>query len=189
MAKIIRVNVKEVTKHFEQLQHPSSLVSRRHPLISVVVISILAVLSGANGPTAIAAWANDKKDLLRRVLPLPGGVFQKDVYRRALSALKPAAFQSCFANWLKSLRGRIGGEVAEGQRPVFAVDGKTARRSHDRRNGLGPLHAVSVWASDRGLTLGQVATEGKSKEITAIPELLRLVDVGGAIITVDAMGT
>jgi predicted transposase YbfD/YdcC len=103
-------------------------------------------------------------------------------------ALKPAAFQACFANWLRSLRAAAATATGVTQ-PVLAVDGKTARRSHDRKNGLGALHSVSVWASDFGLSLGQVACAEKSNEITAIPELLRLVDIQGAIITIDAMGT
>jgi predicted transposase YbfD/YdcC len=155
--------------------------------ISVVVISLMAVLSGANGPTAIAAWANDKKDFLLSLLPLPNGIPQKDVYRRVLSALNPAGFQACFANWLQSLRAKAA-EASGVEQPVFAVDGKTLRRSHDRRNGLGALHSVSMWATEFGLSLGQVATDEKSNEITAIPELLRLVDIQGAIITIDAMG-
>ena len=103
-------------------------------------------------------------------------------------ALKPAAFQACFANWLRSLRDAAATATGVKQ-PVLAVDGKTARRSHDRKNGLGALHSVSVWASDFGLSLGQLACAEKSNEITAIPELLRLVDIKGAIITIDAMGT
>ena len=102
--------------------------------------------------------------------------------------LKPGAFQACFANWLQSLRAKAAAATGV-ERPVLAVDGKTARRSHDRKHGLGALHAVSVWASEFGLSLGQVACAEKSNEITAIPELLRLVDIQGAIITIDAMGT
>ena len=105
-----------------------------------------------------------------------------------LMALRPGAFQACFVNWLKSLRATAAAATGVEQ-PVLAVDGKTARRSHDRKNGLGALHSVSVWASEFGLSLGQVACAEKSNEITAIPELLRLVDIKGAIITIDAMGT
>jgi predicted transposase YbfD/YdcC len=121
-------------------------------------------------------------------LPLPNGIPQKDVYRRVLSALKPEAFQACFASWLQTLRALAEGDTGVKQ-PTFAVDGKTLRRSHDRRKGLGALHSVSLWAAEYGLTLGQVATEEKSNEITAIPELLKLVDIKGTIITIDAMGT
>jgi predicted transposase YbfD/YdcC len=102
--------------------------------------------------------------------------------------LKPDAFQQCFASWLTSLRATAA-SVCGVDQPILAVDGKTARRSHDRKNDLGALHAVSVWASEFGLSLGQVACAEKSNEITAIPELLRLVDIQGTIITIDAMGT
>jgi predicted transposase YbfD/YdcC len=105
-----------------------------------------------------------------------------------LMAVRPGAFQACFVNWLNSLRATAAAATGEEQ-PVLAVDGKTARRSHDRKKGLGALHSVSVWASEFGLSLGQVACAEKSNEITAIPELLRLVDIKGAIITIDAMGT
>jgi predicted transposase YbfD/YdcC len=154
----------------------------------VVVIALLAVLAGAGGPTAIARWAALKEDLLSQVLDLPNRVPRKDVFRRVLMALKPAAFQACFANWLRSLRTEAAAGTGVGQ-PVLAVDGKTSRRSHDRNKGLGALHSVSVWAGEYGLSLGQVACDERSNEITAIPELLRLVDIRGAIVTIDAMGT
>jgi predicted transposase YbfD/YdcC len=182
------VRLDEVVGFFDELEDPRSTINRQHPLSSVVVISLLAVLAGASGPTAIARWAALKEELLLKVLDLPYGVPRKDVFRRVLMLLKPAAFQSCFANWLQSLRARAA-EANCIEQPVLAIDGKTLRRSHDRRNGLGALHAVSVWASDFGLSLGQVACAEKSNEITAIPELLRLVDIKGAIITIDAMGT
>jgi predicted transposase YbfD/YdcC len=188
MTDIQRIGVDEIIGHFAELEDPRSAVNRQHPLDSGVVIALMAVLAGAAGPTAIAKWAALKEEFLLRVLDLPSGVPRKDVFRRVLMALKPGAFQACFASWLRSLRGAAA--TATGvQQPVLAVDGKTARRSHDRRNGLGALHSVSVWASDFGLSLGQVACAEKSNEITAIPELLRLVDIEGAIITIDAMGT
>src|SRR5204863_5934480 len=109
---------------------------------SVVVIALLAVLAGAGGPTAIARWAALKEEWLARVLDLPNGVPRKDVFRRVLMALKPAAFQACFAGWLRSLRAEAVAETGVEQ-PVLAVDGKTARRSHDRNHGLGALHAVT----------------------------------------------
>jgi len=147
----------------------------------------MAVLAGASGPTAIAEWAATKEEFLIEALDLPNGVPRKDVFRRVLMALKPAAFQACYVNWLNSLRGRAA--AASGvEQPVLAIDGKTLRRSHDRKNGLGALHSVSIWASEFGLSLGQVACAEKSNEITAIPEILRLVDIKGAIITIDAIG-
>jgi predicted transposase YbfD/YdcC len=188
MADVRRTGLDEVVKCFQDLEDPRSTVNRRHPLASVLVIALLAVLAGAGGPTAIAAWAATKQDLLARVLDLPHGVPGKDVFRRVLMTLRPAAFRACFVDWLGSLRGAAAAATGVTQ-PVFAVDGKTARRSHDRKNGLGALHCVSVWASEYGLSLGQVACAEKSNEITAIPELLGLVDIKGAIITIDAMGT
>jgi predicted transposase YbfD/YdcC len=184
----VHVSLDEIVGYFDELEDPRSTINLQHPLVSVVVIALMAVLAGAGGPTAIARWAKIKKDFLLKVLPLPRGIPCKDVFRRVLALVKPAAFQACFVNWLQSLRAKAS--TASGvERPTFAVDGKTARRSHDRRKGLGALHAVSVWASEFGLSLGQLACEEKSNEITAIPELLRLVDIHGAIITIDAMGT
>jgi len=183
-----QVQFDEIARHFEDLEDPRSDVNLQHPLMSVVVISLMAVLAGAAGPTAIARWAELKADELLSVLPLPNGIPRKDVFRRVLSALKPEAFQICFAKWLQSLRADAAAKTGILQ-PILAVDGKTLRRSHDRSKGLGALHSVSVWASEFGLTLGQVATDQKSNEITAIPEVLKLVDLQGAIVTIDAMGT
>ena len=188
MAKRVRMGLDEVVCHFSELEDPRSEVNLRHPLVSVVVIALMAVLAGASGPTGIAKWALLKEDLLKRLLPLPNSVPRKDVFRRVLSALQPGAFQVCFVNWLQALQDTATAATGIAQ-PVYAVDGKTLRRSHDRRKGLGALHSVSVWASDFGLSLAQVATEEKSNEITAIPEVLKLVDIHGAIITIDAMGT
>ena len=188
MADIHRIGLDEVARHFEVLEDPRSTVNRQHPLVSVVVIALMAVLAGADGPTAIAKWAALKEEFLVEALDLPNGIPRKDVFRRVLVLLKPTAFQACFANWLQSLRATAA-EATGVEQPVLAIDGKTARRSHDRSKGLGALHSVSVWASEFGLSLGQVACAEKSNEITAIPELLKLVDIKGAIITIDAMGT
>jgi predicted transposase YbfD/YdcC len=187
MASSRGISIDEVVAYFRDLEDPRSGINRRHPLVAVIVIAVLAVLAGASGPTAIAEWAAFKEELLVSALGLTAGVPGKDVFRRVLMALKPAAFRECFAEWLESLRAAAA-EASGIDQPVLAVDGKTLRRSHDRKRGLGALHAVSIWASEYGLTLGQVACAEKSNEITAIPELLRLVDIKGAIITIDAMG-
>jgi predicted transposase YbfD/YdcC len=184
----IHVGLKEVVKHFDQLEDPRSSVNRKHPLSSVIVIALMGVLAGADGPTAIARWAKFKANFLLKVLDLPYGIPRKDVFRKVLSALKPSVFQTCFVNWVESLR-ETATEALGIEQPILAVDGKTLRRSHNRAKGLGALHSVSVWASELGLSLGQVACAEKSNEITAIPELLRLVNIKGAIITIDAMGT
>ena len=188
MADTRNVYLDEIVLYFAELEDPRSTVNLQHPLVSVIVIALMAVLAGASGPTAIARWAAIKEEFLLKELNLPNGIPRKDVFRRVLMALRPGAFQACFVNWLTSLRATAAAATGVDQ-PILAVDGKTARRSHDHKNGLGALHSVSVWASEFGLSLGQVACAEKSNEITAIPELLRLVDIKGAIITIDAMGT
>jgi predicted transposase YbfD/YdcC len=188
LADIKRIELDEVVVHFAELEDPRSTVNLQHPLVSVVVIAMMAVLAGAGGPTAIARWAALKEQFLLDALDLSNGIPSKDVFRRVLMALRPGTFQACFVNWLTSLRAAAAATTGVEQ-PVLAVDGKTLRRSHDRKNGLGALHSVSIWASEFGLSLGQVACGEKSNEITAIPELLRLVDIKGAIITIDAIGT
>src|SRR3954451_10653180 len=136
MAEVRRIGLDEVVTHFQELEDPRSTVNRRPPLASVVVIALLAVLAGAGGPTAIARWAALKEELLSQVLDLPNGVPRKDVFRRVLMVLEPAAFQACFASWLQSLRTEAVAQTGVEQ-PILAVDGKTARRSHDRATGLG----------------------------------------------------
>jgi predicted transposase YbfD/YdcC len=187
MPDLQHLSLDEVVAHFQELEDPRSTFNQLHPSVSVVVIAPLAVLAGASGPTSIARWAAWKEALLLSALHLPNGIRRKDVFRRVLMALKPAAFQACFASWLRSLRAAAA-DATGVERPVLAIDGKTARRSHDRGGGLGALHSVSAWASELGLSLGQVACDEESNEITAIPELLRLVDIQGAIITLDARG-
>jgi predicted transposase YbfD/YdcC len=188
MVETRNVRLDEVVKYFHELEDPRSETNRKHPLVSVVVIAVMAVLATASGPTAIAQWARTKEEFLLGVLDLPHGIPCKDVFRRVLMALQPGAFQSCFVKWLECLRAEAAAATGIEQ-PILAVDGKTLRRSHDRHKGLGALHSVTVWASEYGLSLGQVACAEKSNEITAIPELLRLVDIKGSIITIDAMGT
>jgi predicted transposase YbfD/YdcC len=188
MANHRRTGWDEVVAHFSALEDPRSTINQKHPLPSVLVIALLAVLAGATGPTSIARWAKLKEPWLSSLLDLPHGVPGKDVFRRVLMLLKPEAFRTCFAAWVASLRAYAAAATGVAQ-PVVAIDGKTARRSHDRAKGLGALHCVSAWAGELGLSLGQVACAEKSNEITAIPELLGLIDIQGAIVTIDAMGT
>jgi predicted transposase YbfD/YdcC len=178
------VRLGSITEYFQDLPDPRSDVNREHLLVDVIVIAICAVIAGADGPTAIAAWAHSPcvADWLRRHLALPSGIPAKDTYRRVLQRLQPAAFQRCFESWLQSL---IGSDDVR----FLAIDGKSVRRSHDSSRGLGALHLVSVWATEQNLTLAQGATAEKSHEITAIPQVLDLVDVTNAIVTIDAMGT
>lgn len=183
MAVQTRPSIKGIKNHFAELPDPRSTINRRHLLVDVVVISLCGVLAGADGPVAIEVWATANQDWLRRHLELPHGIPSHDTLRRFLERVDPQAFQRCFAAWIESLLI----PDSEGAR-LLSIDGKTLRRSHDRKHKLGPLHLVSVWASDQGLTLAQVATEEKSNEITAIPAVLELVDLKGAIVTIDAMG-
>jgi predicted transposase YbfD/YdcC len=182
-----RTKLDEIVASFSTLEDPRSHINRRHPLPSILVLAVLAVLAGAAGPTAIARWAKLKEDLLIGILDLPNGIPGKDVFRRVLMALKPEAFEAAFNAWIARLRDEAIAETGV-ERPIISFDGKTARRSHDANNELGPLHVVTAWAGEYGLALGQQICEEKSNEITAIPELLRKVDVRGGIVTIDAMG-
>src|ERR1700689_5450426 len=119
MADVQGVSLAEVTSYFEEWEDPRSTINRQHPLVSVVVIALMAVLAGAGGPTAIARWAEMKKDLLLKVVKLPNGIPRKDVFRRVLALLKPAAFQACFANWLGSLRAKAAEDQGVKQ-PILA---------------------------------------------------------------------
>jgi len=185
MSKVSQREVRGILQQFEALPDPRSSVNRRHLLVDVIVISVLGVIAGADGPAAIAQWAVLNGAWLKRHLKLPSGIPSHDTIGRVLEALDPQAFQRCFAAWLESLCDK-GADDSE--RRLLAVDGKTLRRSHDRRHALGPLHLVSVWATQEGISLGQLATAEKSNEITAIPQLLEQVNVKGAIVTIDAAG-
>lgn len=181
-------DVVSIQEYFKDLEDPRSTINRVHLLGDLIVICILAVSSGADGPQAIGVWAKAHAQWLGRQLQLPGGIPSHDTIGRLLAALKPAAFQSCFAQWIASLCGKDAADADADEQEIIAVDGKALRRSHDRRRKLGPLFLVSAWAVRRGISLGQLATEEKSNEITAIPELLEQIDVTSAIVTIDAAG-
>ena len=185
----------EICEHFGKLEDPRCHINRKHLLVDLIVICVCGVLSGSNGPISIGEWAASKKDWLKAHLKLPNGIPSHDTIGRLLMALKPAAFQECFTSWIASLVGaqKSDNRVEAGGPPVpqqrhIAIDGKTLRRSHDRRKGLGAMHLVSAWAVDCGVSLGQLATAEKSNEITAIPELLEQVQLKNAIVTIDAAG-
>jgi predicted transposase YbfD/YdcC len=182
-----RTKLDEIVASFSTLEDPRSHINRRHPLPSILVIAVLAVLAGAAGPTAIARWAKLKEELLIGILDLPNGIPGKDVFRRVLMTLKPDVFEAGFNAWIAHLRDEAIAETGV-ERPIISLDGKTARGSHDAKNELGALHVVTAWAGEYGLALGQRVCEEKSNEITAIPELLKKIDVGGGIVTIDAMG-
>ena len=177
-------DVVSILDYFEDLQDPRSCINRKHLLGELIVICICAVIAGADGPQAIGVWAAANERWLREHLSLPFGVPSHDTIGRLLAALKPGAFQECFQAWILSLRDAGGAETAE----VVAIDGKSLRRSHDRRKNLGALFMVSAWSVQHGVSLGQLATAEKSNEITAIPKLLDQIDVKGTIVTIDAAG-
>jgi predicted transposase YbfD/YdcC len=182
-----RTKLDEIVASFSTLEDPRSHINRKHPLPSILVIAVLAVLAGAAGPTAIARWAQLKEGLLTRILDLPHGIPGKDVFRRVLMLLRPEAFEAAFNAWIARLRDDAIAETGV-ERPIISLDGKSARRSHDAKEDLGPLHVVTAWAGEYGLALGQEVCAEKSNEITAIPELLQKIDVRGGVVTIDAMG-
>ena len=191
MSQSIGEDVGSILECFEDLEDPRSAVNRKHLLGDLIVIAICGVLAGADGPQAIGVWAASNQDWLKQHLELPHGIPSHDTIGRLLALLKPAAFQTCFQNWIRALRTDgepTAGETARGEQEVIAIDGKALRRSHDRKHNLGALFLVSAWSVQHGVSLGQLATEEKSNEITAIPELIDHLDVGGATVTIDAAG-
>jgi predicted transposase YbfD/YdcC len=179
-----KVNVEAIGSYFESLSDPRHVRNRKHLLVDVVAIAVCGLVCGCDGPTAIHRWAANRRDWLDEFLTLPNGVPSRDCIRRVLIALQPEAFQRCFQEWIADALDPAGG----GPGRLVAIDGKTLRRSHDAASGLGPLHVVSAWASEHGVALGQVATAEKSNEITAIPVLLKQIELARAVITIDAMG-
>jgi predicted transposase YbfD/YdcC len=182
-----RTKPDEIVASVSTLEDPRSHINRKPPLPSILAIAALAVLAGAAGPTAIARWAELKEGLLTGVLDLPCGIPGKDVFRRVLMLLRPEAFEAAFNAWIGRLRDDAVAETGV-ERPIISLDGKAARRSHGARNELGAPHVVTAWAGEYGLALGQQVCAEKSNEITAIPELLRKIDVRGGIVTIGAMG-
>jgi len=178
------VNVESIGSYFESLSDPRHTRNRKHLLVDIVVIAVCGMVCGCDGPTAIHRWAENRQDWLAQFLSLPNGIPSRDCIRRLLIALKPEAFQKCFQDWITDA---IQTDDCGPDR-LIAIDGKTCRGSHDASRELGPLHIVSAWASEQGIALGQVATEEKSHEITAIPELLKQIDLTDSLITIDAMG-
>jgi len=187
MLEINDTDATSILSFFAELPDPRSEVNRLHLLGDVIVIAICGVLANADGPSAIEKWAQLNARWLKEHLKLANGIPSRDTIRRVLTALHPLTFQRCFAQWIDSLSFLSDQQKAE-QKKHIAIDGKALRRSHDKKNHLGALFIVSAWASDRGISLGQMATEEKSNEITAIPKLLDEIELENAIITIDAAG-
>ena len=171
----------EIKKHFRSLKDPRRRHCRRHLLLDIVVIAVCAVTGGADNWEEIAAFGRRHESWFRRYLSLPNGIPSHDTFERLFSRLDPQVFQRCLRDWLLAF-----GNVLQCEH--IAIDGKTLCGSARKTSGLGPLHLVSAWAGANHLILGQVAVEGKSNEITAIPQLLALLETKGAVVTIDAMG-
>src|SRR5512143_4118720 len=167
--------------HFAGLTDPRVDRTRLHELLDVVAIAICAVIAGADSWEHIEQFARAKHDWLKTFLALPNGVPSHDTIARVFARLDPGEFQRCFLGWIGAL------QEATGRRGI-AIDGKSLRRSFDRAKGKSALHLVHAWAAANHLLLGQVAVDEKSNEITAIPELLKVLELSGAIVTIDAMG-
>jgi predicted transposase YbfD/YdcC len=167
--------------HFSSVPDPRVQGRSDHPLLAILAIAILATICGADGWDDIAFFGRCKAKWLTTFLELPNGIPSADTFRRVFSALDPSAFRAAFIAWMQALVGTTDGKL-------IAIDGKTARRSFDRAAGRSALHLVSAWVHENQMTLGQLATEEKSNEITAIPALLTMLELRGATVTIDAMG-
>ena len=168
-------------QHFSGLEDPRRPQGRRHNLLDIIAMTICAVVAGAEGWDDVELFAQCKEDWLRTFLELPNGIPCSDTFARVFARLDPDRFRECFTQWVSSIH-----QLTQGQ--AVAIDGKTVRRSHDRRAGQEAIHMVSAWASENCLVLGQTRTEAKSNEITAIPRLLEMLELKACIVTIDAMG-
>jgi predicted transposase YbfD/YdcC len=164
---------------FAALEDPRTGNAKRHLLLEILLIALCAVLSGGESCADMALFGQVKQAFLRQFLTLPHGVPSHDTFSRVFRRLDPEGFRTCFAGFMRRFAERCQG--------VVAVDGKTLRRSFDKAAGSSPLHMVSAWACEQRLVLGQLAVDGKSNEITAVPELLRLLSLKGTIVTADAL--
>lgn len=167
--------------HFSALNDPRQTAKVLYPLPEILLLLLCATIAGADDFVEIALWGEEHLTFLRRFQPFQRGIPSHDVLCDVIAAIDPEAFKTCFRAWVETLRAK--------HPAIIAVDGKTSRRSHARSKGRMPLHTVSAWATGQQLVLGQEATEVKSNEITAIPLLLQRLDLHGALVTIDAIGT
>jgi predicted transposase YbfD/YdcC len=178
MSKTVTVSIR---KCFHDLDDPRREHNRLHNLWDIIAITICGVVAGADSWVEIAEYGQSKISWLKTFLELPNGIPAHDTFGRVFALLDPGAFQRGFHNWMEMLVEATAGRL-------IAIDGKTLRHSFDTAAGKGALHLVSAWATENRLLLGQQAVDTKSNEITAIPELLKILDLTGAIVTIDAMG-
>jgi predicted transposase YbfD/YdcC len=177
MSNYKSANIKD---YFSDLTDPRTR-KVTHPLINIVTIAICAVICGADDFVAIAQWARMKRKWLEKFLDLSNGIPSHDRFNAVLAAIKPSEFEACLLRWITALH-----EITAGQ--LVAIDGKTLRRSFDKASGKSAIHMVSAWATANHISLGQVVVDEKSNEITAIPKLLKMLEIKNCLITIDAMG-
>ena len=171
-----------IARHFEQVEDPRIERSKAHLLIDILTIAILAVICGADGWVGMESYGKAKEPWLRTFLELPHGIPSHDTFTRVFARLEPEQLQNAFLSWVRGVSQLTDGEV-------ISIDGKRVRRSYDRGKQQGAIHMVSAWASQNRLALAQHKVDAKSNEITAIPALLKVLDLEGCIVTIDAMGT
>jgi len=169
------------TTNFSSLTDPRVEGKIEHKLIDIIVITICAVISGADKWTEVEEYGKAKHGWFKGFLKLPNGIPSHDTFGRIFSILCPEEFKLCFLNWTQSVFAITGGQIV-------SIDGKTLRHSYDHSSDKAAIHMVSAWAQDNRIVLGQVKTEEKSNEITAIPNLLQVLELKGSIVTIDAMG-
>ena len=172
----------KLAEHFGEIEDPRIERSQRHRLIDILTIAILAVICGADSWVGMESFGQAKFKWLKRLLELPNGIPSHDTFARVFARLNPEQLQQSFLEWVRALV-----RLSDGQ--VIAIDGKTLRQSYDSGHGKGAIHMVSAWATQNRLVLGQCKVDEKSNEITAIPQLLRTLELSGCIVTIDAMGT
>lgn len=170
-----------IDKHFANIKDPRIERTKRHQLIDILIIAICAVICGADNWEEVQLFGEAKRAWFKTFLALPNGIPSHDTFWRVFARLDPQQFQQSFVSWIAAVS-----EVTKGQ--VVAIDGKTLRRSHDHPLGRGAIDMVSAWAAENRLELGQVKVDDKSNEISAIPELLQVLEISGCIVTLDALG-
>lgn len=170
------------SNHFESLVDPrKNNHNKRHDLNDILVLVILSVICGADDWVSVEQFGKDKKDFLKKFLKLPYGIPSHDTIGDLFSRISTDEFSKCFLSWINSI-------IETKNIDIIPIDGKTLRRSHDKNNSKAVIHMVSAWLSKNQVVLGQYKTNEKSNEITAIPELLKMLDIVGCTVTIDAMG-
>ncbi len=170
-----------IADYFVDIEDPRIERTKRHKLIDIITMAICGVICGADSWVAIETYGKAKQNWLKKFLELPNGIPSHDTIARVFANINSQQFQECFLAWIKSIARITNGEV-------IAIDGKKLKHSYDKQAGHSAINMVSAWATSNRLVLGQVKVDNKSNEITAIPELIKVLDIAGCIITIDAIG-